>query len=190
VGDVWLKHRRAKDCLDTEFLKQQFNTALLSASITLQAAGSTNSIVISERPLLFVRGGMLVDIMPTRFSRRIFIACSHDAAISLRPKGFERRLRQFFDRGCSLPDQGVADNRERVVQPVWYSWKYPTFYKRLVPALARRERDMFSQLPYRLCWYLTKRVVRSFVGRLARSFIPLHRNNRSGGPEEFQSGSG
>jgi acetyltransferase-like isoleucine patch superfamily enzyme len=160
-----------RDCLDTEFLKQQFNTALLSASITLQAAGSTNSIVISERPLLFVRGGNAGGYNAyTVFTKNfhcLLTRCRHlgygQKALNAAYASSLTEVVPYLIRVWPITASGLFNLS-------WYSWKYPTFYKRLVPALARRGARYVSQLPYRLCWYLTKRVVRSFVGRFGAEF--------------------
>ena len=46
-----------RDCVDLEFIRQQFGSCLVPAALALQAAGESNRVLISDKPLLFARGG-------------------------------------------------------------------------------------------------------------------------------------
>jgi len=126
-------------CLDLGFLYSRTGNFLVPTAIALQAAGTTNHVIISEKPLLYVRVGS---------------AGAYDALTI-----FSKNLKRLLELcQCYGYDREVLDAtfRDSLAGPVlnylvWWplSWRglynvicysatYPIFYTTLLPALLKR----------------------------------------------------
>lgn len=163
-----------RDVLDMEFLKGQYGTNLLSASITLQAAGVSNSIVVSEKPLLFVRGGnaggySAYTVFTKNFSRLLGHCRQFGYAQKALDSAYRSALTQVIGNIIEIWPLTAAG----FFDVCRSSWNYSELYQKLLPAFARKARRQLGQLPHRLCWRAARRVVRSFGERFGAELYPL-----------------
>jgi acetyltransferase-like isoleucine patch superfamily enzyme/glycosyltransferase involved in cell wall biosynthesis len=163
-----------RDCVDKDFIKLQFSTNLVLAAIALQAAGSTNSIMVSERPLLFVRGGNAGGYN----AYTVFTKNFHRLLTECRAFGYKQTaLNAAYDSSLTqvLPYliQVWPITIRGFFNLVWYSWTFPAFYRRVLPGLVRKAGKYVCRMPFRACWYLTKRMVQLYASRFGAELYSL-----------------
>ena len=162
-----------RDCVDLEFIRQQFGSSLVPAAVALQAAGSTNRVMMSEKPLLFARGGN---------------AGGYDAYAV-----FSKNLRHLLKLGRQFGYQHEAlDKVYRsalsgvilYIIRVWpvrkiglwnlfrYSVGFREFYTKVLPALGRLLWHKMRRAPVNLTGRLLFKILRRYVCDPANQAYP------------------
>ena len=154
------------DCVDRAFVQQQFGTCLVLASIALQSAGTSNAIVISDEPLLYVRGanaaGYDAFTVFTRNLRRLLDQCrSFGYSESALDAVYRSSLADLFPYIVDVwrPTVRGLGNLLR------YSWKFLPLYRWILPRLLAKWLKGGLRWPYRMFWRATRRLFAS-IGRV------------------------
>jgi acetyltransferase-like isoleucine patch superfamily enzyme len=178
-----------RDCLDLDFVGEQLDRGLVPARIVLQTAGTTNHVVISEKPLVYVRGGNSggydAYTVFTKYLKELLDSCRH--------YGYEKRVR----------DHVLEDSLYRVVlsiMPVWrlpwsglynvcrYSASYRIFYTRLLPALLKIYLARIRSGPRRILRRVIRRIVGKILFHYGQEIYSIARTHVDGlAAEEFRS---
>jgi abequosyltransferase len=129
-----------RDCVDLEFVKSQIGTSLVPAAITLATAGRSSGAAVSDLPLVICRGdnsggynGLVV--FTRNFSRLL---------ADVRPLGFSKRvIDRVYDENLAGVVVYIINNwpwdRAGLLAMATSSYRYPSFYSRVLPALLRTE---------------------------------------------------
>lgn len=127
-----------RDCVDLDFIRQQFGSYLVPAAIALQVGGTSNKILISEKPLIFARGGNAGGYDAyTVFSKNLHNLLKLGVSF-----GYQRdALKTVYRRALSSVILYVISvwpiSKIGVFYLVFYSLSYREFYTKVFPVLAR-----------------------------------------------------
>jgi acetyltransferase-like isoleucine patch superfamily enzyme len=144
--------------------------------------------VVSEQPLLYVRGGNSggYDALMV-FSKNFW-----QLLTKCRQFGYSQKaVEAAYQNSLAVIIPGVIEvwplRAGGLCDLFWHTRNHAILYTKFIPLLARRFKKYLSDWPYRMCWGLARRMVRSFAARFgAEMHAVVQEVSEGGASKQFQ----